>query len=324
MEPLLCGPSWSELGKLDIPQRCTHPSQHCRFNMSPPMDWLSRLLDITPVSGHLDIRCLYGAPWRLSINRSKPGEIPYYIVVEGTAMLEDTDKGLPQLLKAGDILLFPHGIAHTLHDGSGAPPKPARDRQSLNLTVSENAGTGDRLDMLCGYFVITPPYDRILHDYLPPRLVVHTAGDKVSAAHPTTSAQLAGLVALMRTESANESLGGNAMLNAFSAAMFALTLRLASESDTAAAGLLALAGQPRLTPALAALFRNPAHPWTLPELARLCNMSRATFARHFQQTMGASASDLLMDIRMSVAANELKKPSLSTSDVAEAVKVHGW
>jgi AraC family transcriptional activator of mtrCDE len=283
------------------------------------MDWLSRLLDIMPVSGHLDIRCLYAAPWRLTIDRSQPGEIPYHIVIEGAAMLEDPDSGLPQLLTAGDILLFPHGIAHTLHDGSGAPPKPAYERPSLNLTVSENAGTGGHLDMLCGHFVITPPYDRILHGYLPPRLIVHTGGDKVSGAHPSTIAHLAGLVALMRTESINESLGGHAMLNALSAAMFALTLRLASESDTAPAGLLALAGQPRLAPALAALFHNPAHSWTLPELARLCNMSRATFSRHFQQTMGASANALLMDIRMSLAANQLKKPSLSTSEVAEAV-----
>jgi AraC family transcriptional regulator, activator of mtrCDE len=287
--------------------------------MSPPMDWLSRFLDIIPVSGHLDIRCLYAAPWRLTIDRSKPGEVPYHIVVEGAAMLEDPARGRPLLLTAGDILLFPHGIAHTLHDGSGAPPNPAHERPSLNLTISENAGDGSRLDMLCGHFVVRPPYDRMLRDYLPPRLVVRTAGRKGSETHPKTSEQLAGLVALMRTESTVESLGGHAMLNALSAAMFALTLRLASESDMAPTGLLALASQPRLSPALSALFHNPAYAWTLPELARLCNMSRATFARHFQQTMGGSASDLLMDIRMNLAASELKKPSLSTGEVAEAV-----
>jgi AraC family transcriptional regulator, activator of mtrCDE len=96
-------------------------------------------------------------------------------------------------------------------------------------------------------------------------------------------------------------------------------LRMGSESDTAPFGLLALAAHPRLAPALTAMFNEPAHPWTLPELARLCNMSRATLVRHFQDKVGHSASDLLTDIRMTLAANELKKPSTSTEIVAEIV-----
>jgi AraC family transcriptional activator of mtrCDE len=57
----------------------------------------------------------------------------------------------------------------------------------------------------------------------------------------------------------------------------------------------------------------------MPELARLCNMSRATLARQFQEKLGRSASDLLTDIRMSMAANELRKSSTSTGAVADAV-----
>jgi AraC family transcriptional regulator, activator of mtrCDE len=48
-------------------------------------------------------------------------------------------------------------------------------------------------------------------------------------------------------------------------------------------------------------------------------MSRATLVRHFQDKVGRSASDLLTDIRMTLAANELKKPSTSTEIVAEIV-----
>jgi AraC family transcriptional regulator, activator of mtrCDE len=138
-------------------------------------------------------------------------------------------------------------------------------------------------------------------------------------ARPGTSAQLAGLVSLLRIESAADSLGGRAMLNALSTAMFALTLRLASEAPEAPAGLLALAGHPRLAPALSALFHEPRHSWTLPELARLCHMSRATMARHFQEKLGRSASELLTDIRMMLAAQELGKATVSTGAVAAAV-----
>jgi AraC family transcriptional regulator, activator of mtrCDE len=121
----------------------------------------------------------------------------------------------------------------------------------------------------------------------------------------------------MRAESATENLGGVAMLNALSTALFAITLRLASEVTEPPDGLLALAGNPRLVPALTALFNEPARAWTLPELARRCNMSRATFIRHFQERLGRSASDLLTDIRMTVAANALKTSDMSTGAVAE-------
>jgi AraC family transcriptional activator of mtrCDE len=48
-------------------------------------------------------------------------------------------------------------------------------------------------------------------------------------------------------------------------------------------------------------------------------MSRATLARQFREKLGRSASDLLTDIRMTLAANELKRSSLSTGAVAESV-----
>ena len=59
--------------------------------------------------------------------------------------------------------------------------------------------------------------------------------------------------------------------------------------------------------------------WILPERARLCHMSRATLARNFQERLGRSASDLLTGIRMTLAANELRKSSASTAAVEEMV-----
>jgi AraC family transcriptional activator of mtrCDE len=81
----------------------------------------------------------------------------------------------------------------------------------------------------------------------------------------------------MRAESATENRGGLAMLNALSTALFAISLRLASEVTAPPDGLLALAANPRLR----------------------------------------SASDLLTDIRMTVAANALKTSDMSTGALAE-------
>ncbi|HEY6734887.1 MAG TPA: cupin domain-containing protein, partial [Roseiarcus sp.] len=187
------------------------------------MDWLSRLFEMMPVRGRLDLRCSYGAPWRIDQGPGEANEIPYHAVLAGSAILDDPAKGRPMQLKAGDILLLPGNPRHVMHDGSGAAPLPARNRASLNFTISENLGSDERLDLLCGHFAIAGPHDRLLRSYLPPRLVVH-AGAEIG--QQGTAAQLAGLVSLMRRESADDHLGGSAMLNALSTAMFALVLRL--------------------------------------------------------------------------------------------------
>jgi AraC family transcriptional regulator, activator of mtrCDE len=289
-----------------------------RARRGSPVDWLSRLLEIVPVQGYLELRCLYRAPWVIDQYRPLAGEIRYHILVKGSAVLEDPEGGPPRHLEEGDILLVPRDAPHELHDGSGAAPSPARNRTSPNLTVSENSGTGERTDLLCGRFILTPEHERLLRDYMPLNVVVnmfrHSAHED-----PPSRAQLRSLIQLMQAESAVARPGGRAMLNALSTALFTLTLRVASESYDSASGLLALAAHPRLAPALSAVFREPGRAWTLPQLARLCHLSRATFARQFQEQLGHSASELLTDIRMALAANHLEKLSISTQAVADGV-----
>src|SRR5260370_39757564 len=106
---------------------------------SPPMDWLSRLLDMMPVQGHLDVRCFYGAPWRIEYAKAEPGEIPYHAVLGGLAVLGDGAGGPPLRLGAGDILLPPHRSAATLPHGGGAPPAPTQPPAHPTPHLTENA-----------------------------------------------------------------------------------------------------------------------------------------------------------------------------------------
>ena len=121
------------------------------------MDWLSRLFEMMPVRGRLDLRCSYGAPWRIDQGPGEANEIPYHAVLAGSATLDDPAGHRPLLLKAGDILLLPGNARHVMHDGSGAAPLPARNRASLNFTISENLGSDERLDLLCGHFADRSP-----------------------------------------------------------------------------------------------------------------------------------------------------------------------
>ncbi|MDR9174387.1 RCS-specific HTH-type transcriptional activator RclR [Burkholderia multivorans] len=84
----------------------------------PQVDSLSQLLQMITVTGELEVRCGYGSPWQLAWARAAAHEIPYHVVLNGRAVLEDAGTGSITELASGDIVLLPHGAAHVLHDGS--------------------------------------------------------------------------------------------------------------------------------------------------------------------------------------------------------------
>jgi AraC family transcriptional regulator, activator of mtrCDE len=226
-----------------------------------------------------------------------------------------------QRMQAGDIVLFPGGRAHTLHDGSGKRARAASRRDENGLTIATNGGTRDSADILCGRFLLPAVPSQLLRDHLPALLIVSSsAGQEGSARDAAFAAsRLARLIDLMREEALEQRPGYAMAVSQLSGALFALTLRCASESGAARQGLLALAQRPRLQPAVAALFDAPEAPWTLPQLAARCHMSRATFVRHFEEALGRSASDVLTDIRMALAGRTLAQTQRPIAEIAEAV-----
>jgi AraC family transcriptional activator of mtrCDE len=217
-------------------------------------------------------------------------------------------------MQAGDIVLFPSGSAHTLRDGSGNPPRAVREQHKDGLTIATNGSTRQGADVLCGRFVLPAVPQQLMRDHLPGRLLVSSvsAGDGQTRDAAFAASRLARVIELMREEAFEQRPGSEAVVNQLSGALFALTLRCASDSDEAPRGLLALAQRQRLQPALAAMFDEAGKPWTLPKLAELCHMSRATFARHFDEAIGRSASDVLTEIRMALAGRKVSDPSNPT------------
>ncbi|MEI6000953.1 AraC family transcriptional regulator [Paraburkholderia bengalensis] len=294
------------------------------------MDLLSRFLSLMPVSGRVDVRCHFGAPWAIEEGPAGVREVPYHVLLSGRAVLEDSN-GPPQRLQAGDIIVFPTGSPHRIHDGSGEKPVPATQRRNITLTVSENGGTGESADILCGRFLLGAVPDRLLRDHLPARLVVRSGAharpdgqpagnvDEPDSPDSVAGSRLARLIELMREEAVDESPGSETLVNHLSAALFALTLRFASESAQPPHGLLALAGRPRLQAAVSAMFESPGKPWTLDQFAALCNMSRATFVRQFQEAIGRSATDVLTEVRMTIAGRMLLESSTPVGDIGETV-----
>ena len=277
------------------------------------MDLLSRLLALMPVAGRLDVRCHFGAPWRIDQPGTGPREIRYHVLLNGRAIVEDAH-GAPVALHAGDIVLFPSGSAHVLHDGSGAAPAAVDRRMENGVALETNTGDGATADVLCGSFLLPAVPQRLLRENLPARLVVHSARDGAQAPE-----RLVRLIALLRDEAYEAAPGSESLVNHLSGALFGLTLRYASAGDAPPRGLLALAQRPRLQPAIDAMFEAPGKPWTLPELAELCHMSRATFARHFDEAIGRSAADVLTDIRMTLAGRMLAQSNDGVAEIGEFV-----
>jgi AraC family transcriptional activator of mtrCDE len=281
------------------------------------MDLLSRLLALAPVSGRLEVRCQFGAPWRLEQAQSGAREIPYHVLLRGSAIVED-GSAAPAALRAGDVVLFPHGGRHAVHDGSGKKPRPVQERASTVVTIAQNAGKGAPADLLCGRFYLSSVSERLLRDFLPYRLIVRSQPFDATS-DDISGTRLARLIELMREEAVEEGPGSATLISHLSAALFALTLRFAGEGVEAPRGLLALGQRTRLQPAVLSMFDAPERPWTLPELAALCHMSRATLVRQFQEAIGRSPSDMLTEIRMTHAARRLAQTEQSVAAVGESV-----
>ncbi|MDR7008839.1 AraC family transcriptional regulator [Paraburkholderia strydomiana] len=288
------------------------------------MELLDRMLSLIPVAGRLDVRCHFGSPWRIDRPEANEWEVPYHVLLRGEAVVESRTGGKsePALrMKAGDILLIPSGSAHWLHDGSGNPPRAAREQHKDGLTIATNGGASQIADVLCGRFVLPVVPQQLMRDHLPSRLLVSSVkendGQLRDAAFAAT--RLARVIQLMRDEAFEQRPGSATVVNHLSAALFALTLRCACHADDAPRGLLALAQRRRLQPALAAMFDEPEKPWTVPKLAELCHMSRATFVRHFDRAIGQSASVVLTQIRMALAGRKLAQTGMSVAEIGEAV-----
>ena len=84
----------------------------------------------------------------------------------------------------------------------------------------------------------------------------------------------------------------------------ALRLHMAEGLRGGVGWLFALADK-QMSAAINSMHEDPAHRWTLRELAKRAGMSRSTFALKFKQTVGASPMEYLTRWRMLLAGDRL-------------------
>ncbi|PWK37226.1 AraC family transcriptional regulator [Cupriavidus plantarum] len=279
------------------------------------MDTLSDFVRLLDPSGTVDLQCRVAGAWSAHNEQAAPGHVPYHVILDGKAELTVGKERMR--LVAGDVLLFPHGAAHTMR----AMHRGARRAPTLNfngvVTEVRVEGAAEPLNILCGTFILSPSSTLLLRT-LPEYLHVPTASAaEREHAGNGEAGWLRGLIGMMHAEADTPRPGSAAIVADLSTALFTVLMRTIMSRGGVAHSLFALMGDARLAPAIEAIVRAPELAWTLEDIAAACNMSRATLARHFSQVGGITPLELVTTLRMERAARLLREGNLSAAAVAE-------
>lgn len=290
------------------------------------MDVLSEVLRVVRLEGALFFNGEFSAPWCLSTSRSaaiapylspEAGHlIIYHFLTEGRAYAR-LPEGRREELTAGDIVIFPHGDAHLL--GNGSPEKPVDSLQTFakNLTqglkVARFGGGGEISRFVCGYMACEPRLSEVFLAGLPKMLKVHIANEP-------SGQWLENSIRFSVAEVNESNAGSGLVLAKLSELLFVETLRrYINALPPDKIGWFAGARDPIIGQALALLHKEPAHPWTISNLARRIGLSRTRFAERFRHFLGESPIAYLAQWRLKLGAEILQSTEDSVAEVAAAV-----
>ena len=290
------------------------------------MDVLSEVLKVVKLEGALFFNAEFSAPWCLNSSRSTAMAhylspvaghlILYHFLTEGRAYVRLAD-GRREELTAGDIIIFPHGDAHLI--GNGSPEKPVDSLSAFSKNLAQGlkltrfGGGGEITRFVCGYLACEPRLSEIFLAGLPPMLKVQIAKDP--------SGQWLEHSIRFSVDGAPGALAGSGLVLAkLSEVLFVETLRryiITLPPDQI--GWLAGARDPVVGQALALLHKEPSHPWTISTLARRVGLSRTRLAERFRHFLEESPIAYLTKWRMKLGAEILLSTRDSVAEVAAAV-----
>ena len=214
----------------------------------------------------------------------------------------------PVQLHEGDFYLLGNPPRYRLAGDLDAPPQDATSSWEGSLRIGPEV---EESTYVCGgYFGFDDDNAGVLLDVLPPVVLVR-AGDPRGGA-------LAHLSALLVAEMDTRGVGGSLVLDHLAQIVFVHMLRAHAEATTRPAGWLGALRDDGIGAALRAMHGDVAHRWTLAELADISLMSRSAFASAFKRQVGNAPLDYLIQWRMSLARDALRRDTRSISELASA------
>lgn len=289
------------------------------------MDALSEALNAVRMTGAIFYYAECSAPWGFSVPALRrvahmlaPGTerlVPYHLVAAGQARVQFDEQAL--LLEAGDVIIIPHGDAHTVSNGS--PTTLIDSGASLgkflagDLRTMRIGGGGATTRFVCGYFGCERHAERLFLAGLPQVIRINVRGD-------ATGEWLENCIRYLVDEADGTRPGQSVLLSKMAEALFVQTLRRYMESlPPEQSGWLAGARDPIVGGALALLHRDPSHAWSVEELASRLGTSRTVLAERFDRFLGEPVLTYLARWRLQLAARMLQTSGKSIGQIAADV-----
>ncbi|HET9207538.1 MAG TPA: AraC family transcriptional regulator [Burkholderiaceae bacterium] len=284
------------------------------------MDALSEVLKVLHFNSAIFFKARFTAPWCLAsphaeavTSGAEAGRrlLFYHFFVDGSCTVELD--GLPPLqVRAGDIILFPHGDAHTMASSGARELGPLLDVRTLLRDRPDElqlGGGGEPTRVICGYLSCDPILCRPVLAALPRVLTVTLRDEKTDWLERSFVYAVA--------EAAGTAPGGEGVLAKLSEVLVVETLRrYAAQMPEGQTGWLAGLRDRAVGKCLALMHEKPAHPWTIETLAREAGTSRSVLAERFAHYVGQSPMQYLGKWRMAIASNLLRRSASSLMQIA--------
>ncbi len=308
------------------------------------MDILSDVLRVVRLSGAVFFTAEFSSPWAIdSPNPELLASIVlphaecmvlFHILTEGECFV--LCKTYPSVkVEMGDVIIFPHGEPHTMcsHPGTKATPiRAVFSQSSLDATPQVTFGGGGRkCRFICGYLNCDQRFNPLV-SALPTMLVVRSSNDYAvveaidhngtrPAQVPQGSGTWLGTTLKFTINEAKAARPGNAaMLGRLTELMFVEILRqYMQQLPPGQRGWLAGLNDVHVGKVLRLMHANPAHDWTVPELAHEAGISRSALAERFTQLIGESPMRYLARWRVQLAKQMLRDGDSSIAEIAARI-----
>jgi AraC-like DNA-binding protein len=308
------------------------------------MDVLSDVLRSVRLCGSAFFTAEFSSPWALdSPNPDLLATVVmpeaehvslFHVLMEGQCLLE-CERHPRVEMESGDVVVFPHGHAHTMRSEDAAPStslhhvlsRPSADA----LPHVSLGGGGRRTRFICGYLNCNQRFAP-LFEALPSVLVVRRRTDygTVEAIDGTprepadvpqeSSTWLATTLKFTVNEAVAARPGNAAMLGRLTELMFVEIVReYMQQLNPRERGWLAALRDPSVGKALRLLHESPMRPWTVDLLAHDVAISRSGLAQRFTRLLGESPMKYLSEWRIHLAKQMLRDRDDNIQNIAERI-----
>lgn len=247
-----------------------------------------------------------------AIKFPKHESVKCYAVVSGQCWMAVEGVREAVRLTTGNCFLLAPGISSCIASDLTLTPvdAPAIFPFPLNGRIASCNGGGDCL-LVGGNFIVTGKPADILLAELPP--IVHIREELEKNI-------IRWSLERMREELHDPQLGSSLVLQQLACMMLVevLRLHLAGGFESKVGWLSALSDK-QISAAITSIHHDPAHDWTVEELAQRGGMSRSIFALRFKEIVGSSPIEYLTRWRMLLAADRIAKTRDSISEIAQSL-----